>query len=106
MSDEGTFALMRSFLLFLGVVWIVCTGLAFDGSSEPSTEATGDTMEHVQRDTTTTSPAPWEAPANTKAPAPVTLNDEGSNAALFGWIFVCVAASGMTLFVWRSIKKA
>lgn len=55
---------------------------------------------------TITSPAPWEAPANTKAPAPVTLKDEGSNAALFGWLFVCVAALGMTLFVWLSIKRA
>ena len=97
---------MRSFLLFLGLVMIVGSGLAFDGSSEPSTEAISDTIEHVQPESTASSPAPWEASANTNAPAPVTLKDEGSNAALFGWLFVCVAALGMTLFVWRSIKKA
>ncbi|MCC7501250.1 MAG: hypothetical protein IT229_01890 [Flavobacteriales bacterium] len=97
---------MRSFLLFLGLVMIVGSGLAFDGSSEPSTEAISDTIEQVQPETTATSPAPWEAPSKTKATTPVTLKDDGSNAALFGWLFVCVAALGMTVFVWRSIKKA
>lgn len=106
MSDEGTFALMRSLLLLLALVVFVGSSTAFEGLSEPSTGGVSDTVVQDPAITHSETTAPWEASANTKAPQPATLKDEHSNAALYGWLFACVAALGMTTFVWRTIKKA
>lgn len=108
MLAQDTFALMRSILLLFAIVALVGSSAAFAGSSKPSVDPAQDTVEQIQPGVadTATSLAPWAAPTNAKAPAPVTLKDEHSNAALYGWLFVSLAALGMSVFVWRSIKKA